>query len=87
MRRVRGVGLALVDPGRVRVVHVLDVVEALVDRRGGVVSQDTVLSGLVLGVLMRIEFGKSPLTGFAASLAIGQGRRADAKLRTLEETA
>ncbi|MBQ7803016.1 hypothetical protein [Rhodococcus sp. (in: high G+C Gram-positive bacteria)] len=45
------------------------------------------VSGLVLGVLMRIEFGKSPLTGFSTSLAIGQGRRADAKLRTLEETA
>ena len=45
------------------------------------------VSGLVLGVLMRIEFGRSPLTGFATSLAIGQGRRADAKLRTLEETA
>lgn len=46
-----------------------------------------VVSGLVLGALMRVEFGKSPLTGFATALAIGQGRRADAQLRTLEETA
>ena len=45
------------------------------------------VSGLVLGALMRVEFGKSPLTGFATTLAIGQGRRADAQLRTLEETA
>ncbi|MGM5069747.1 hypothetical protein EU244_033530 [Rhodococcus qingshengii] len=46
-----------------------------------------VVSGLVLSALMRVEFGKSPLTGFATTLAIGQGRRADAQLRTLEETA
>ncbi len=48
MRGVRGVGLALVDPGRVSVVRVLDVVGALIDRRRRVVAQDSVGTGLVL---------------------------------------
>src|SRR5207244_1711132 len=45
---VRGVGLALVDPGRVGVVGVLDVVGALVHRGAGPVAQDAVGAGLVL---------------------------------------
>lgn len=88
--------LAWTDVDRVRrvVVAALATVSVLFMVVQALAGQSAIFSlvavavcALVLGVLMRYEFGKSPLTGFATALAISQGRSADAQLRTLEETA